>query len=116
MYMYCTYILQVYLCCTCMIVGPLTLFGPTNEAFAALPEGLVNYLKKNKTALAEVLEYHVLASKVMSTDLKNELLAPTLLKGKSVRANIYGEVLISPFQCNESYLKNFTRDPCHFIS
>ena len=42
-------------------VGPLTVFAPTDEAFAALPEGTVENLIKpeNKAALANILKYHV---------------------------------------------------------
>lgn len=42
-------------------VGPLTVFAPTDEAFAALPEGTVENLLKpeNKAALANILKYHV---------------------------------------------------------
>lgn len=41
--------------------GPLMVFAPTNEAFAALPEGTVENLLKpeNKGALANILKYHV---------------------------------------------------------
>ena len=41
--------------------GPLMVFAPTNEAFAALPEGTVDDLLKpeNKDALADILKYHV---------------------------------------------------------
>ena len=41
--------------------GPLMVFAPTNEAFAALPEGTVEHLLKpeNKNALANILKYHV---------------------------------------------------------
>jgi uncharacterized surface protein with fasciclin (FAS1) repeats len=41
--------------------GPLMVFAPTNEAFAALPEGTVENLLKpeNKDALADILKYHV---------------------------------------------------------
>lgn len=41
--------------------GPLMVFAPTNEAFAALPEGTVENLLKpeNKAALANILKYHV---------------------------------------------------------
>ena len=41
--------------------GPFTVFAPTNEAFAALPEGTVENLLKpeNKDALANILKYHV---------------------------------------------------------
>jgi uncharacterized surface protein with fasciclin (FAS1) repeats len=43
--------------------GPFTVFAPTNEAFAALPEGTVPTLLKpeNKTQLTKVLTYHVVA-------------------------------------------------------
>jgi uncharacterized surface protein with fasciclin (FAS1) repeats len=42
-------------------VGPLTVFAPTDAAFAALPEGTVENLLKpeNKAALANILKYHV---------------------------------------------------------
>jgi uncharacterized surface protein with fasciclin (FAS1) repeats len=42
-------------------VGPLTVFAPTDAAFAALPEGTVESLLKpeNKEALANILKYHV---------------------------------------------------------
>lgn len=42
-------------------VGPLTVFAPTDEAFAALPEGTVENLVKpeNKETLADILKYHV---------------------------------------------------------
>ncbi len=42
-------------------VGPLTVFAPTDAAFAALPEGTVETLLKpeNKGALADILKYHV---------------------------------------------------------
>lgn len=41
--------------------GPLMVFAPTNEAFAALPEGTVENLLKpeNKDALSDILKYHV---------------------------------------------------------
>jgi len=53
--------------------GPFTVFAPTNEAFAALPAGLVDKLLKpeNKAVLAKILTYHVLASKVMAADVKD---------------------------------------------
>jgi uncharacterized surface protein with fasciclin (FAS1) repeats len=46
-------------------------FAPTNEAFAALPAGLVDklLLPANKDVLAKILTYHVLASKVMAADV-----------------------------------------------
>ncbi|MBU1176143.1 MAG: fasciclin domain-containing protein [Alphaproteobacteria bacterium] len=49
----------------------ITVFAPTDEAFAALPEGTVETLLKpeNKDQLAAILKLHVLGAKVMSTDL-----------------------------------------------
>ncbi|MDB4287628.1 fasciclin domain-containing protein [bacterium] len=46
--------------------GPFTIFAPTNEAFAKLPEGTVTGLLKpeNKEKLAAILKYHVVAGKV----------------------------------------------------
>ena len=60
--------------------GPFTVFAPTDEAFAALPEGTVEslLLQENKDQLVAILTYHVVAGKVMSTDLTNEMMAPTV--------------------------------------
>ncbi len=51
--------------------GPFTVFAPTDEAFAALPEGTVENLLKpeNKEQLIAVLTYHVVAGKIMSSDI-----------------------------------------------
>ena len=51
--------------------GPFTVFAPTNEAFAKLPEGTVESLLKpeNREKLIAILKYHVVAGKVMSGDV-----------------------------------------------
>ena len=48
--------------------GPFTVFAPTNQAFAKLPEGTVDTLLKpeSKAALTSVLTYHVIAGKLDS--------------------------------------------------
>jgi uncharacterized surface protein with fasciclin (FAS1) repeats len=52
--------------------GPFTLFAPTNAAFSALPDGTVEALLENPTGdLAEILKYHVVAARALSTDLSN---------------------------------------------
>lgn len=63
--------------------GPFTVFAPTDEAFAALPEGTVEMLlmPENKDQLVAILTYHVVAGKVMSADLTNEMMAPTVQGG-----------------------------------
>jgi uncharacterized surface protein with fasciclin (FAS1) repeats len=50
--------------------GPFTVFAPTDEAFAKLPDGTVEMLLKpeNKDKLTAVLTFHVLAGKVMAAD------------------------------------------------
>ena len=50
--------------------GPFTVFAPTDEAFAKLPEGTLEDLLKpeNKAKLQSVLTYHVVPGKVMSRD------------------------------------------------
>lgn len=60
--------------------GPFTVFAPTDEAFAALPEGTVDDLLKpeNKDQLAAILTYHVVPGKVMSTDLTDDMEAATV--------------------------------------
>ncbi|MDF2372396.1 MAG: fasciclin domain-containing protein [Rhizobiaceae bacterium] len=63
--------------------GPFTVFAPTDDAFAALPEGTVENLLKpeNKDQLTAVLTYHVVPGKVMSGDLSNNMMAKTVQGG-----------------------------------
>lgn len=58
----------------------LTVFAPTNKAFEDLPDGVLEMLLKpeNKAKLTAVLTYHVVAGKVMSTDLKEGMKAGTV--------------------------------------
>jgi uncharacterized surface protein with fasciclin (FAS1) repeats len=58
--------------------GPFTVFAPTDEAFAALPEGTVESLLADPEALTALLTYHVVAGKVMSTDLSDGMTATTV--------------------------------------
>lgn len=64
--------------------GPFTVFAPTDEAFAALPDGTVEDLLKpeNKDQLVSILTYHVVPGKVMSTDLSNDMKAETVQGGE----------------------------------
>jgi len=66
--------------------GPFTVFAPTDEAFAALPEGTVENLLKpeNKEQLQAVLLYHVLSGKVMAADITGPIDAETL-QGATVK-------------------------------
>jgi uncharacterized surface protein with fasciclin (FAS1) repeats len=49
--------------------GPFTVFAPTDEAFAKLPEGTVEALLNDKEALKQVLLYHVVSGEVMASDV-----------------------------------------------
>jgi len=51
--------------------GPFTVFAPTNDAFAALPAGLVDklLLPENKDLLVKILTYHVVSGAVMAADV-----------------------------------------------
>lgn len=51
--------------------GPFTVFAPTDAAFAALPEGVIDALvqPENKAVLTRVLTYHVVAGRVTAADV-----------------------------------------------
>ncbi|XP_060067890.1 transforming growth factor-beta-induced protein ig-h3-like [Ylistrum balloti] len=53
--------------------GPFTLFAPSDEAFDKLPAGVLSDLLQNKTALNNVLEYHVILGTVYSAGLSDNL-------------------------------------------
>ena len=49
--------------------GPFTVFAPTDDAFAKLPEGALDDLLKDKEALTGVLTYHVVPGEVMASQV-----------------------------------------------
>ncbi|WP_416883642.1 fasciclin domain-containing protein [Marivita sp.] len=75
--------------------GPFTVFAPTDEAFAALPEGTVEnlLLPENKDQLVAILTYHVIPGKVMSTDLTDDMEAATV-QGSSVTIDLDNGVMV----------------------
>ena len=75
--------------------GPFTVFAPTDEAFAALPEGTVEslLLPENKDMLVSILTYHVVAGKVMSTDLTDDMEAPTV-QGATITIDLDNGVMV----------------------
>ena len=59
--------------------GPFTVFAPTDAAFALLPEGLIDQLLEDPTGdLTTILTHHVHSGNVLSTDLINGMMVPTL--------------------------------------
>ena len=74
--------------------GPFTLFAPTDDAFAALPDGTVENLLKNPKELANVLKYHLVKGNIFSDDLNNGSSVATVL-GSPVSINTTEGVLVN---------------------
>jgi len=66
--------------------GPFTVFAPSDEAFAKLPEGTIENLLKDKKALTAVLTYHVVPGKVLAADVVKLKTAETA-NGQAVTIN-----------------------------
>lgn len=69
--------------------GPFTVFAPTDEAFAKLPPGTLESLIANPEQLKKVLTYHVVAGKVMASDVVKLKEARTV-QGSSARIKVSG--------------------------
>ena len=77
--------------------GPFTVFAPTDDAFAQLPEGTVEMLLKpeNKDQLVAVLTYHVVSGKVMSGDIAGKRVAPETVQGRPIAVNATSGVMVN---------------------
>lgn len=75
--------------------GPFTVFAPTDEAFAALPEGLVAalLLEENRDVLVQILTYHVVAGEVFAADVTTGDV-PTL-EGSAISVAVNGGVVLN---------------------
>lgn len=76
--------------------GPFTVFAPTDDAFNALPAGVLSDLLLDPIgALADVLVYHVFEGTALSTDLSDGMMI-TMLDGNDVEVMINGtDVMIN---------------------
>jgi len=72
--------------------SPVTLFAPTNAAFAALPNGTLSSLLSNQSALAQVLTYHVVAGVYLASQVAN-LTALKTLEGQNINITAMGGVV-----------------------
>ena len=72
--------------------GPFTVFAPTDDAFAKLPDGTVDMLlmPENKDKLVSVLTYHVVPGKVMAADVV-KLDKATTVQGQDVMIKTMGD-------------------------
>lgn len=88
---------------TLQSAGPFTVFAPTNEAFAKLPEGTVASLLKpeNKATLTQILTYHVVAGKL---DAAAVLKAIKEGKGKAVLTMVSGGKLTASLKAGKVIL------------
>lgn len=80
---------------TLMFNGPFTLFGPTEQAFAALPAGTVEALLKDPTTLSNILLYHVTPGVVKAADVVKLTEATMANNGKVSIAVVNGGVKIN---------------------
>ena len=74
--------------------GPFTVFAPTDEAFAKLPEGTVENLLANPEELKKVLTYHVVSGKVMASDVMG-LSSATSIQGGTLAIDTSNGVKIN---------------------
>jgi uncharacterized surface protein with fasciclin (FAS1) repeats len=63
--------------------GPFTVFAPTNEAFAKIPKDQLDAILADQTKLTSILKYHVIAGKVLASDLQPEQSVATV-EGQNV--------------------------------
>ena len=73
--------------------GPFTVFAPTDEAFAKLPEGTVENLLKpeNQDQLKAILAYHVVPGKTMSSDLAGTQVDVESVEGSAIPIDATGD-------------------------
>jgi uncharacterized surface protein with fasciclin (FAS1) repeats len=74
--------------------GPFTVFAPTDNAFAQLPEGKLDMLLKpeNKDKLAEILTFHVVPDEVTADDMAGEMKELETVQGGLIEINSAGRI------------------------
>jgi uncharacterized surface protein with fasciclin (FAS1) repeats len=74
--------------------GPFTVFAPTDEAFAKLPNGTLETLLKpeNKEKLRRILTYHVVSGKVMASDVV-KLQSAKAVSGDTITVKVRNDVV-----------------------
>lgn len=77
--------------------GPFTVFAPTDDAFAALPDGTIDFLLEpaNKSILSNILTYHVLSGDVLADDaIALDGRTADMLNGNKIRLNVVDGSLV----------------------
>ena len=74
--------------------GPFTVFAPTDEAFAKIPKETLDAVLADKAKLTAILTYHVVAGKVMASDVMGLTSAKTV-QGGEVKIDTANGVMIN---------------------
>ena len=68
--------------------GPFTVFAPTNEAFAEVPEADLNALLEDPDALGNILTYHVVSGRILAKDLQPGEQVVTTVQGEDLTVTV----------------------------
>jgi uncharacterized surface protein with fasciclin (FAS1) repeats len=81
--------------------GPFTVFAPSDEAFAQLPDGTVDSLLAEPAKLAQVLTYHVVPGRVTAADVVGLTTAPTV-NGEELPVSVDGGIHVDGARVNSA--------------
>lgn len=86
--------------------GPFTVFAPTNDAFAEIPEATLAALlmEENKGQLQGVLTYHVVPGKVLASDLQDGQVVETL-NGETIQISLADGAKVNNIEIIETDIK-----------
>lgn len=73
--------------------GPFTVFAPTDEAFAQIPQETLQAVLADKEKLTAILTYHVVPGKLMAADVVRSTQLPTV-QGQSITVSTEGGVRV----------------------
>ncbi len=73
--------------------GPFTVFAPTDEAFAQIPQDTLQAVLADKERLTAILTYHVVPGKLMAADVVRSSQLQTV-QGQSITVNTDGGVRV----------------------
>lgn len=73
--------------------GPFTVFAPTDEAFAQIPQDTLQAVLANKEQLTAILTYHVVPGKLMAADVARSTQLQTV-QGQSITVSTEGGVRV----------------------
>jgi uncharacterized surface protein with fasciclin (FAS1) repeats len=88
-----TAVIQADLAGTLSGDGPFTVFAPTDAAFNALPDGVLDQVLADNDVLTAILLHHVHSGNALSTDLSDGMEVPTL-NDDIITVSINGEVVM----------------------